>query len=84
MAEEELVFQLLDEERKARTKRIASEKRITTEDSLVIGVLRLNRELDALYERIDSNFRWTIALILGMWGTMLAILIPMLLKISGM
>ena len=61
------------EERKARTRRIAEEKKITTEDCLVIGVLRLNREIRALYEkmeemeeRMESNFRWIVGLILGM------------------
>ena len=54
MSEEELVFQLLEEERVARMKRIAAEKRITTEDCLVIGVLRLNREIDGLYRKMDG------------------------------
>ena len=46
------------------------EKKIATEDCLVIGVLRLNREIGALYEkmeeRMESNFRWIVGLILGM------------------
>jgi tetrahydromethanopterin S-methyltransferase subunit G len=139
--EEELVFQLLEEERKVRMKRIAKEKKITTEDCLVLGILRLNGEIGGLYkgmddineridttnermdkmnekiedtkislneridttnermdkmnekiedtktslnERIDSNFKWIIALIIGTWATTLAILIPMLLNISGL
>ena len=74
MSEEELVFQ---EERKARTRRIVEEKKIATEDCLVIGVLRLNREIGALYEKMEemeermgSNFRWIVGL--GMWATMIA------------
>ena len=70
------MFQLLEEERKARTRRLVEEKKITTEDCLVIGVLRLNREIRALYEkmeeRMESNFRWIVGLILGMWATMIA------------
>ena len=93
MDEEELVFQLLEEERKARTKRIAEEKRIITEDCLVIGVLRLNREVEGLHKRIEemdrrieeridrldnkieSNFRWTLAIIITMWITILLAII---------
>jgi len=55
------------------------EKKIITVDCLVIGVLRLNREIGALYERVEemeermeSNFRWIVGLILGMWATMIA------------
>jgi hypothetical protein len=128
MSEEELVFQLLEEEMEARVKRIVEEKRITTEDCLVLGVLRLNVGIKGLHEKIDelrkdttekiddtnkriddttekieavkeslgkkieavkeslgkkidSNFRWTIALILGMWVTMMAALIPLLLRL---
>jgi tetrahydromethanopterin S-methyltransferase subunit G len=54
MSEEEFVFQLLEEERKTRAKRIMAEKRITTEDCLVIGILRLNGEINTLYKRIDD------------------------------
>ena len=87
----------------ARVRRIVEEKRITTEDCLVLGVLRLNVGIKGLHEKIDelrkdttekieavkeslgkkidSNFRWTIALILGMWVTMMAALIPLLLRL---
>lgn len=122
MAEEELVFQLLDEDRKIRTERIVEERKITIDDCLVLGILRLNKDISKLREevagtnkridetkesldgriegtkeslneridelntslnkRIESNFRWTIGLILGMWASTLAILIPILLKIS--
>ena len=109
MAKEEIVFQLLEEERKARIERIAREKRITTEDCLVIGILRLNREIAGMDKRItgmdkkiaemdrkitemdrrinqrmESFFRWTVGLILGMWGTIIVMLIPILLKLVGM
>ena len=30
--------------------------------------------------RIDSNFKWTVSLILGTWASMMAILISILLK----
>jgi tetrahydromethanopterin S-methyltransferase subunit G len=108
MSEEELVFQLLEEERKARMRRIAAEKKITTEDCLVIGLLRLNKEIDGLYKRIDGmdkridgmdkrinrrieetrksldkRIDWLIALIIGMWVTIMAALIPILLKLVG-
>ena len=45
MAEEEIVFQLLEEDRKARVERIVEEKKITTEDCLVLGILRLQKEI---------------------------------------
>jgi len=38
--------------RKARAKRVAEEKKITTEDCLAIGVLRVNREIKCLDEKI--------------------------------
>ena len=103
MAEEEIVFQLLEEDRKARLERIVEERKITTDDCLVLGILRLHREIGGLHKRIDdtnkriddtnkrieeinkridSNFKWTVGLILGMWASMIAILIPMLLKIA--
>ena len=109
MAEEEMVFQLLEEDRKARLERIVEERKITTDDCLVLGILRLHREIGGLHEeieglhreigglhkriddtnkrideinkRIDSNFRWTISLVLGTWASMMAILIPILLKL---
>lgn len=127
MAKEDIVFQLLEEERKARQERIVKERKITTDDCLVLGILRLNDEIGKLHgeigrlngeigrlhsridetnaridkmdtrinaridemdtrinARIDSNFRWTIGLILGMWGSTLAILIPILLKVMAL
>ena len=54
MSEEELVFQLLEEEMEARVRRIVEEKRITTEDCLVLGVLRLNAGIKGLHEKIDE------------------------------
>jgi cell division protein ZapA (FtsZ GTPase activity inhibitor) len=54
VAQEELVFQLLEAERRTRTERIVTEKKINTEDCLVIGILRLNGEIVGLYERIDD------------------------------
>ena len=144
MAEEEIVFQLLEEDRKARVERIVEEKKITTEDCLVLGILRLQKEISGLHgeigglrgeidelhgemdglrnevnelrsgmdelrgeigrlhsevdglrgeirrldtrmdemsRRIESNFRWTDGMILGMWASTLAILIPILLNV---
>jgi len=137
MAEEEIVFQLLEEDRKARVERIVEEKKITTEDCLVLGILRLQKEIgglrgeidelhgemdglrnevnelrsgmdelrgeigslhsevdelrgeirrldrrmDEMSRRIESNFRWTVGMILGMWASTLAILIPILLNV---
>ena len=99
MAEEEMVFQLLEEDRKARLERIVEERKITTDDCLVLGILRLHREIGVVHKRIDdtnarieelridmnrridSNFKWIVSLILGMWASMMAILIPILLKL---
>jgi len=36
-----------------------------------------------LNKRIDSLFKWLIGLILGMWTTIMATLVPILLKILG-
>ena len=115
MAEEEIVFQLLEEDRKARLERIVEERKITTDDCLVLGILRLHREIGGLHReiggshkridelrvdtnermegvnkrieeinrRMDSNFKWTVGLILGMWASMIAILIPILLKVAA-
>ena len=115
MQEEEIVFQLLEQDRKARIERIVEERKITTEDCLVLGILRIHREMGGLHgdiaslrgeierihkridetnkridemnkridetnRRIKSNFRWTIGMILGTWASLLAILIPILLK----
>jgi len=109
MAEEEIVFQLLEEDRKARLERIVEERKITTDDSLVLGIQRLHREIGGLHKRIDdtnkrledtnkriddtnkrieeinkridSNFKWTVSLILGTWASMMAILVSILLKL---
>jgi predicted nucleic acid-binding Zn-ribbon protein len=127
MSEEEIVFQLLEEDRRLRLERRVEERKITTDDCLVLGILRLHREIDGLHEeigglhteivgvhkriddtnariddtnakidntnalieelridmnrRIDSNFKWTVSLILGTWASMMAILIPILLKV---
>jgi chromosome segregation ATPase len=120
MSEEEIVFQLLEEDRRLRLERIVGERKITTDDCLVLGILRLHREIGGLREeigglhkriddtnvridnmnariadtnarieelridmnrRIDSNFKWTVSLILGTWASMMAILIPILLKV---
>ena len=131
MAEEEIVFQLLEEDRRLRLKRIVEERKITTDDCLVLGILRLHREIGGVHIRIDglhkeiaglheeigglhkriddtnarieelridtnaqieelgkdvngrmeSNFKWTVSLILGTWASMIAILIPILLKV---
>jgi len=40
----------------------------------------LRGEINALRERMESNFRWTVGLILGMWASTLA-LIPILLRV---
>jgi len=80
------------------------ERKITTGDSLVLGILRLHKRIDGLHSeivgvhkriddtdaqriedmnrRIDSNFKWTVSLILGTWASMMAILIPILLKVA--
>ena len=92
---------------------MAEERKITTDDCLVLGILRLHGEIGGVHKRIDglhteiegvhkriddtnaqieelridmnrridSNFRWTVSLILGTWASMMAILIPILLKL---
>jgi len=52
--EEEIVFQLLEEDRKARVERIVEEKKITTEDCLVLGILRLQKEIGGLHGEIGG------------------------------
>jgi len=54
MAEEEMVFQLLEEDRKARLERIVEERKITTGDCLVLGILRLHREIEGVHEEIGG------------------------------
>ncbi|MFZ2071969.1 MAG: hypothetical protein WAV32_10360 [Halobacteriota archaeon] len=60
--EEELVFQLLEEDRKVRVERIVDERKITTDDCLVLGMLIQNRqmaglgvEIAGLHRRIDET-----------------------------
>ena len=57
MAEEEIVFQLLEEDRKARLERIVEERKITTDDCLVLGILRLHREIEGVHEEIGGLHR---------------------------
>ena len=52
MAEEEMVFQLLEEDRKARLERIVEEWKIT--NCLVLGILRLHREIESVHEEIGG------------------------------
>jgi len=40
----------------------------------------MNKRIDETNRRIESNFKWTIGMILGTWASLLAILIPILLK----
>ena len=54
MQEEEIVFQLLEQDRKARIERIVEERKITTEDCLVLGILRIHREMGGLHGDIAS------------------------------
>jgi len=54
MAEEEIVFQLLEEDRRTRVERIVEEKKITTEDCLVLGILRLQKEIGGLHGEIGG------------------------------
>ena len=49
---EDIVIQLLEEERKARVKKVAETKKITTEDCLVIATVGLNREVAMLREEV--------------------------------
>ena len=57
MAEEEMVFQLLEEDRKARLERIVEERKITTDDCLVLGILRLHREIEGVHDEIGGLYR---------------------------
>ena len=44
-------------------------------------IRRLDTRTDEMNRRIESNFRWTVGMILGMWASTLAILIPILLNV---
>ena len=48
MAEEATVFQLLEEDRKAMLEQLVEERKITTANCLVLGIMRLHREIAAL------------------------------------
>ena len=95
---------LLEQDKEARIERIVEERKITTEDCLVLSILSIHREVDRLHadiaslrgeieqihkkidetnkridetnRRIESNFKWTIGMILGTWASLFAILIP--------
>lgn len=43
----------------------------------------IESKLNHIESRIDSLFKWTIGLILGMWATVMTTLIPILLKTLG-
>lgn len=47
-------------------------------------VKELRGDIKALNNRIDSLFRWTVGMILGMWVSVMMTLIPILLKILGL
>jgi len=130
--EEEILFQLLEEDKKIRVKRIVEDRKLTTDDCLVLGMLIQNRQIAGLGadmagfhnridetnnridetnnridetnnridelrsetserieelgrrldNRIDSNFKWIVSLLMVMWvTTILAILVPVFLKI---
>ena len=58
-AEEETVFQLLEEDRKARLEQLVEERKITTANCLVLGIMRMYREIAGLliaqYHRITRQ-----------------------------
>ena len=43
-----------EEDRKARVERLVEEKKITTEDCLVLGILRLQKEIGRLHGEIGG------------------------------
>jgi predicted nucleic acid-binding Zn-ribbon protein len=47
-----------------------------------IGLLRqhVDSEISQLRRDMNTNFRWTVGLIIGIWGTTV---IPLLMKIAG-
>jgi cell division protein ZapA (FtsZ GTPase activity inhibitor) len=45
-----------------------------------IGMLRQHVDSEISQLRRDTNFRWTVGLIIGIWGTTV---IPLLMKIAG-
>ncbi|MCW7070267.1 MAG: hypothetical protein OCU17_06700 [Methanophagales archaeon] len=47
-AEEDTVFQLPEEDRKARLERLVEEREITTANCLVLGIMRMHREIAGL------------------------------------
>ena len=44
-------------------------------------IRRLDMRIDEINKRIESNFRWTVGMILGMWVSTHAILILILLNV---
>ena len=48
MAEEDTVFQLLEEDRKAMLERLVEERKITIANCLVLGIMRMHREIAGL------------------------------------
>ena len=42
----------------------------------------MSKRINGINRRIESNFKWTIGMILGTWASLLAILIPILLRVS--
>jgi len=52
---EEIVFQLLEQERKNRVERIVEERKITTDDCIVLGIFRLHCETGELREEMHRG-----------------------------
>ncbi len=48
MAEEATVFQSLEEARKARLEQLVEERKIRTANCLVLGIMRMHREIAGL------------------------------------
>ena len=42
-----------------------------------------NKRIEEINKRMDSNFKWTVSLILGTWASMMAILVSILLKLAA-
>jgi hypothetical protein len=70
------------EERIAKVEGILEEmsRRINHLES---DIANLRGDVNSLRGEVNSLFRWTVGLILGMWITIQATLIPILLRILG-
>ena len=54
MSDEELIFRILEEERKRRVEKVVETRKIEAEDVVIIAVLGLNEEIGMLRSKVDE------------------------------